>query len=55
MESMERIKKIIVDRLGVDENMLKISDYAILVGNTSIRLKRKLSKFSNIYLTKSYY
>jgi len=38
-----------------DENMLKISDYAILVGNTSIRLKRKLSKFSNIYLTKSYY
>jgi len=38
-----------------DENMLKISNYGILVGNTSIRLKRKLSKFSNIYLAKSYY
>ncbi|MHC2995704.1 MAG: HAD-IIB family hydrolase [Candidatus Atribacteria bacterium] len=38
-----------------DENMLKISNYGILVGNTSIRLKSKLSKFSNIYLAKSYY
>jgi len=38
-----------------DENMLKISNYGILVGNTSIRLKRKLSKFFNIYLAKSYY
>jgi len=38
-----------------DENMLKISNYGILVGNTSIRLKRKLLNFSNIYLAKSYY
>ena len=38
-----------------DENMLKISSYGILVGNTSIRLKSKLSKCSNIYLAKSYY
>ena len=38
-----------------DENMLKISNYGILVGNTSIRLKSKLSKCSNIYLAKSYY
>ena len=38
-----------------DENMLKTSNYGILVGNTSIRLKSKLSKFSNIYLAKSYY
>ena len=38
-----------------DENMLKASNYGILVGNTSNRLKNKLSKFSNIYLSKSYY
>jgi len=38
-----------------DENMLKISNYGILVGNTSIRLKSKLSKFPNIYLARSYY
>ena len=38
-----------------DEDMLKVSNCGILVGNTSIRLKSKLSKFPNIYLARSYY
>ena len=38
-----------------DEDMLKKSNYGILVGNASIDLKRKLSKHSNIHIAKSLY
>jgi len=38
-----------------DEDMLKKSNYGILVGNAPIDLKKKLSKHSNIHVAKSLY
>jgi sucrose-6F-phosphate phosphohydrolase len=38
-----------------DEEMLKVSDCGILVGNATTNLKRKLSKYFNIYIAKSCY
>ena len=38
-----------------DEKMLKVSGCGILVGNATTNLKRKLSKYSNIYIAKSCY
>ena len=38
-----------------DEDMLKKSDYGVLVGNAPIDLQKKLSKCSNIHVAKSLY
>jgi sucrose-6F-phosphate phosphohydrolase len=38
-----------------DEEMLKVSDCGILVGNAVTDLKRKLSNYSNIYIARSHH
>jgi sucrose-6F-phosphate phosphohydrolase len=38
-----------------DEEMLEKSDYGILVGNAPFHLQKKMLKFSNVYVAKSYY
>lgn len=38
-----------------DEDMLKKSDYGILVGNAPTYLKREMSKYAHVYSAKSFY